>query len=96
MHVHANQFALNSQRDALYAAAKAEAKLSAERTRKKLLNFTSAFAGEVDGDAACLVSLCREGAPRDQSNQQGRQSEGGQNKQNTQMDSGGDAFSGWA
>ncbi len=96
MHIHAAQLNLNMQMNALYAAARAEAKLAAERTRKKLMNSASALAGEVDGETDCVVSLSREGAAHDLSNQRGSQSGGSQNKQDTQSDPESEPFSDWA
>jgi hypothetical protein len=66
MRVHSNQVNPNAQLDAMYAAQKAAAKREAERTRKKLLEFGSKEAGEVDGEA-CVVELReREEAERKQ------------------------------
>jgi len=96
MHIHSAQFNLDMQMYALSAAARAEAKQTAERTRKRLMNLASALAGEVDGEPDCVVRLTREGAPRDQSNQQDSQSEFARKKQNTHADPENNPFSDWA
>ena len=70
MHVHGNQFNLDAQIYNLTAAAKADAKLAAERTRNKLLSFASALAGEYDDAVDCVVSL---GEQSDQENPRQRQ-----------------------
>jgi hypothetical protein len=68
MHVHANQANPNIQLNTLYAAEKAEAKRETERTRKKLMEFASALAGE-SGDA-CVVRLGAREESREQAKQQ--------------------------
>ncbi len=82
--------------NALYAAARAEAKLAAERTRKKLVDFASALAGEVDDEADYVAGLSRDGAPPDQSNRQDSQDEFAKKKQNAQADPESDPRSYWA
>ena len=95
MHIHATQFNLDMQMNALYAAARAEAKQEAERTRKKLGNFASALAGQVD-DADCIVSFTKGVASRQQSNQQESQSKSTQNEQAAEEDLESNASSYWA
>jgi hypothetical protein len=63
MHVHRNQFDPNLELSTINAAAKAEAKKAAERTRRKLLEAASALAGESDGYVVRLGS--REGSQED-------------------------------
>jgi hypothetical protein len=94
MHVHASQFNPNAPMHAIYAA-RAEAKLAAARTRKKLIFSASALANEVD-EVDCVVSLSGEGAPRDHSNQQDSQNESCSEKENTQTDAESNPFSDWA
>lgn len=96
MHLHAIQFNLDMQMNAIYAAAKTEAKLAAERTRKKLTNFASELVGEVDDEADFVVRLNRDGTSREQSNQQDSQSESKKKIQNPKADPGSDPFSDWA
>ncbi len=73
MHVHPNQVNPNAQLDAMYAAQKAAAKREAERTRKKLFEFASELAAEMD-EEACVVQLGsaqgehREDAPKKRQN----------------------------
>jgi hypothetical protein len=94
MRVHGNQIDSNIDLNGLYAAAKTEAKLEAERVRKKLL--IAGMAGESD-DADCVVSLSGEGAPGDEASQQQTKGEG-EEKANQKGDAEGDEkpFSGWA
>jgi hypothetical protein len=98
MHVHGNQFDPNIQMNAMYAAARAEAKRAADRTRKSLLNAPSALAGEYDYEADCVVSLSGDDASRENANQGHAQNQGGQKQANRQVDSDrrGDPFSYWA
>ncbi|MGD0797100.1 MAG: hypothetical protein ABR910_05180 [Acidobacteriaceae bacterium] len=92
MRVHGNQVDSNFELNALYAAAKTEAKLEAERVRRKLM--AAALAGDDDA-ADCVVSLSGEGAPGKDASQQDAQSEGEAKKE--QRGEGGDGpFSGWA
>jgi hypothetical protein len=70
MHVRNIQFDPNIQMNALYAAARAEAKREAERTRKKLRNFASALAGEYSDGTDCVVKLSRDDAAQGQANRQ--------------------------
>jgi hypothetical protein len=94
MRVHGNQIDPNADLNGLYAAAKTEAKLEAERTRKKLL--IAGMAGQSD-DADCVVSLSGEGAAGDEANQQQGQGEGEQKaKQQADAESVEKPFSGWA
>ena len=99
MHVHANQINPNAQLDALYAAEKAAAQQEAARTRKKLLEFASALAGEAG--EACVVRVGtheESGEPAKQPNQQteDRQKDSGK-KQNERADSGPEhSISDWA
>ena len=67
MHVRPNQINPYAQLDAMYAAQKAAAKREAERTRKKLLEFASALAGEADFEA-CIVKLGGREGPAEESN----------------------------
>jgi hypothetical protein len=94
MRVHGNQIDPNADLNGLYAAAKTEAKLEAERTRKKLL--IAGMAGESD-DADCVVSLSGEGAPGNEASQQEAKGEG-EEKANKKDDAedGEKPFSGWA
>jgi len=51
MRIHLSQFNQNEQLDRMYAAQRAEARLAAERTRKKLLEFASEIASEAEEEA---------------------------------------------
>jgi len=57
LRIHASQLNLNAEVFAADAVARAEAKASAELTRKKLLSFASALAGELNDPADCVVKL---------------------------------------
>jgi hypothetical protein len=70
MHPRQIQFDPNAQLNALYAAARAEAKKEAERTRKKLRTFAMALASECSDEGACVVSLAGDDAPQQQSHRQ--------------------------
>jgi hypothetical protein len=98
MHVHGNQFDPNIQMNAVYAAARAEAKRAADRTRKSLLNAPSALAGEYDYEADCVVSLSGDDTSRGNANQGSAQYQGSQRNPNGQPDSGrgNDPLSYWA
>jgi hypothetical protein len=96
MHVHASQFNPSAQMDAIFAAAKAEARMAAAQTRKKLIFSASALANDVDGEADCVVRLSGEDAPREQSDQQESHDESGENKQDAQTDQESSLFSDWA
>jgi hypothetical protein len=52
MHVHGSQLNLNAAVDAAYAAQKAAAARAASETRKKLMEFAAALAGEGDSFVA--------------------------------------------
>ena len=58
------------QMNALYAAARAEAKREAERTRKKLRTFASAMTGEFGDGADCAVQLSGDDASQGQAKNQ--------------------------
>jgi hypothetical protein len=60
MHVHRNQFDQNLQLNTFYAAAKAEAKMEAQRTRKKLLSFGALLDSEDDGSEGVIKLGARE------------------------------------
>lgn len=97
MHIHLNQINANAQLDALYAADKAAAKREVERTRKKLLGFTSELAGETDSGEDCIVQL----GPREEGHKQQNQQNQARHrnpKDKEQMDSEGaeNSISDWA
>jgi hypothetical protein len=99
MRVHGNQVDSNFELNALYAAAKTEAKLEAERARKRLMG--SALAGEYDDASDCVVSLSGEGAPGEEAQQQEGRDEGGGDgeakaDQRSDAEGGDETFSGWA
>jgi hypothetical protein len=98
MHVHGNQFDPNIQAYSLSAAAQAEAKKAAERTRNKLLNAASALAGEYDDAVDCVVSLSEDSGSGEQENQRNRQSQSGQKTTDEQanLESVDNPFSDWA
>jgi len=101
MHIHANQNNPNIQLNNLYAAEKAAAKRETERTRKKLLEFASALAGE-SGDAWAVKLGARDEshAQEKRENQQtgNRHSQGSGKIQNEGADSedGDHSISDWA
>jgi hypothetical protein len=70
MHPRNIQFDPNMQMNALYAAARAEAKREAERTRKKLRTFASTLLAECDS-ADCVVKLSGDDASQGQAKNQG-------------------------
>jgi hypothetical protein len=96
MHVHANQFNPYVQMNAVYTAARAEAKMAAERTRKKLIDSAAALFGEADDGEGCVVRLSGEDASKDQPNQRDRQTGSGQEELNQPAKTDEDPFSGWA
>lgn len=98
MHVHGNQFDPNIQMNAVYAAARAEAKRAADRTRKSLLNAPSTLAGEYDFEADCVVRLSGDGGSRENASEGHGQNQGSQKNPNGQPDSDRriDPFSYWA
>ena len=98
MHVHFNQFDLNAQIYSLSAAARAEARLAAERTRNKLMSFASALAGECEEAVDCVVSLSEDGGSGEQEDQRNRQHHGSQKKHDkpANADSIDNPFSDWA
>lgn len=73
MHIHASQLSLNAELYAAQAAARAEAKMAAELTRKKLRDFASALAGEAGEDDSCVLALGARGEQQDHSNQRDEQ-----------------------
>jgi hypothetical protein len=79
MHPRQIQFDPNAQLSALYAAARAEAKKEAERTRKKLRTFAMALASEYSDEGACVVSLAEDDSPQRQPNRQNPSDEKPQN-----------------
>jgi hypothetical protein len=95
MHARNIQFDPNIQMSALYAAARAEAKREAERTRKKLRSFASALAGEYNDGEDCVIRLSGDDDSQEQGN---RQSQGDQKEQNLEAnsESGGNPASYWA
>lgn len=95
MHVHGNQFNLDAQIYSLSAAAKAEAKIAAERTRNKLLSFASALAGEYDETVDCVVGLGEDGGAREQENPCKRQHQKKDDKAGN-AESADSPFSDWA
>jgi hypothetical protein len=92
MRVHGNQ--IDYQANALYGAAKAEAKEAAERVRKRLMS--AGLAADPD-EADCVVSLSGEGAQGDEATRQEAQQQDRQ-KANQQAESEKieDTFSDWA
>jgi hypothetical protein len=84
MHARNIQFDPNIQTSALYAAARAEAKREAERTRKKLRSFASALAGEYNDGEDCVVRLRGDDGSQEQAN---RQSHCDQEEQNLEANS---------
>ena len=87
MRVHGNQVDPNIQLNGLYGAAKTEAKLAAERVRKRL----SLEAASMDAED-CVVSLSGEEAAGDEAQQQESRQQGEE-----KADEDGDGkFSGWA
>jgi len=94
MRIH-NQVNPNYELNALSAAAKAEAKKEAERTRKKLFDSASALAGEYD--EAVVVKLSGDRESKEDSQQHTAQDQGGEKEQaNSKAPQDDDTFSGWA
>jgi hypothetical protein len=99
MHVHANQFNAYVQMNSVYAAARAEAKMAAERTRKRLTDSAWALFGEADDGEGCVVRLSGEDAsenPKDQPNQRDRQTGGSHESVKEAANGEENPFSGWA
>jgi hypothetical protein len=71
MHVHANQFNALLEMNAMYAGARAEARMEAERTRKSLSRSASALLGAYDEDADYVVWLSGDREPKGHSHPQG-------------------------
>ena len=78
MHPRNIQFDPNLQMNALYAAARAEAKREAERTRKKLRTFASALTSELGDGADCVVKLTGDHASQGQAKNQGEKEKPGE------------------
>ena len=95
MHGRNIQFDPNIQMYALYAAARAEAKREAERTRKKLRNFASALAGEYSDEAYCFVKQSGDDAAQGQANRQNRSDQKEQSEE-AESESVGNPASYWA
>jgi hypothetical protein len=86
MHVHANQMNPYAQLDAADAAQKAASKRAAEKTRKKLLEFASALAGEADSEGVCLVKLQEREYSQEETMQQNQRSPRSRKNQGEQKD----------
>ncbi|HZW95017.1 MAG TPA: hypothetical protein VFF64_18865 [Candidatus Eremiobacteraceae bacterium] len=69
MHVHASQINPYAQLDSMYAAQKAAGRRAAAQTRRKLLEFASALAGEADLEGARVAGV----AQRDQESHRNQQ-----------------------
>lgn len=95
MHGRNIQFDPNFQLNALYAAARAEAKKEAERTRKKLRSFASVLACEFGDEADCVARMSGDDAPQRQANRQNQEDEKNQNEQ-AKSESVGNSASYWA
>ncbi len=80
MHVHFNQPNPNTQLDALYAAARAEANREAAQTRKKLSEFASKLAAALDWEGA-IVGLGAREESREQAQHQNQQNQDSRKKQ---------------
>lgn len=93
MRIHASQINLNAEVFASHAVARAEAKASAELTRKKLLSFASALAGEVEDSEDCVVKLRGRG---EEPEGQGRHDQGAEDEEAEQAEAEENPFSGWA
>ncbi|MGA8111911.1 MAG: hypothetical protein WBD46_14080 [Acidobacteriaceae bacterium] len=86
MHVHGPQFNPNYQLNAIYAAARAEARREAERTRKKLLSAASSLAAEAGED--CIVSLKSRDGGEEEASQQGQHGHNGEPQSREPADDG--------
>ncbi len=96
MHIRASQLNLNADLYAANVAASAEARAAAEETRRKLISFASALAGEVDDPADCVVKLGGQGDRQDQSNQPDGEEEAAEDVSVDGEDEEENPFSGWA
>lgn len=85
MHVRANQINPYAQLDSMYAAQKAARRRAAEQTRRKLLEFASALAGEADSEAS-VVKLKERDSPHEQTAQQNQQKTANRKKQEEPAD----------
>jgi len=86
MHVHGPHLNPDYQLNALNAAARAEARREAERTRKKLLSAASALAGEAGED--CIVSLKSRDDTDEEASQQGQHRHNGEPQSRESADDG--------
>jgi hypothetical protein len=93
LRIHASQLNLNAEVFAADAVARAEAKASAELTRKKLLSFASALAGELNDPADCVVKLRGNG---EEPEGQGRHDQGTEEEEAEPAAAEENPFSGWA
>ncbi len=94
MHVHGNQLNPQLEMYAMMAAAKAEAKKEAERTRRKLVDAASALVGECDD---CVVRLSGDREGEHHAGGQGGEHQDGQTQdERAGAANGEDVFSDWA
>ncbi|HEX4037962.1 MAG TPA: hypothetical protein VHX37_07885 [Acidobacteriaceae bacterium] len=93
MHVHGPHFNPDYQLNALYAAARTEARREAERTRRKLLSAASSLAGEAAEGQDYVVTLRGRG---DNEEETGQQDQRGQKREPSPNGTGDDAFSDYA
>lgn len=98
MHVHANQINPNAQLDALYAAARAENKREAARTRKKLSEFASKLTAALDSGEGSVRRLGPHEESQEQTKHQNQPNQDSRKKQNEGADSEAapNAISDWA
>jgi hypothetical protein len=87
MHVRANQINPNAQLDALYAAERAAANREAARTRKKLSEFASRLAAELDSGEGSVRRLGAHEESHEQTKHQNQQNQGSRWKQKEGADS---------
>jgi len=85
MHVRANQINPCAQLDSMYAAQKAAGRRAAEQTRRKLLEFASALAGEADSEAS-VVKLEERDSSHEQTAQQNQPKTANRKKQEERAD----------
>jgi hypothetical protein len=95
MRVHQNQVNSNAQLDAMYAAQKAAAKRKAEQTRKKLFEFASELAGEVESEG-CIVKLNGREEPLDANKQRMPQARNRKKSEDSGSETADNSISDWA
>jgi len=97
MHVHGNQVNPNSQLDDLYRVAKAEANREAKRTRKRLSEFASKLAAELDSGEGPVRRLGPDEESQERAKHPSHQNQGsGKQKEGADPEAAAKSISDWA